>query len=41
MRQLVPLRRLIEDEGINPDDTYVDPDDLVELEAEDENPEEE
>ncbi|MFC1903236.1 hypothetical protein ACFLX4_04130 [Chloroflexota bacterium] len=40
MRQLVTIRRLIEDEGINPDSTYVDPEDVVELE-EDEDQEEE
>ena len=34
-RRLVPLRRLIEDtedQGDNPDALYVDPDDVVELE---------
>lgn len=40
MRQLVLLRRLIEDETIDPDGTYVDPGDLVELEADDDEQEE-
>jgi len=32
MRQLVPLRRLIEDEGLDPDNVYIDPEDVVEIE---------
>jgi len=32
MRQLVSLRRLIEDEGLDPDNVFVDPEDVVEIE---------
>ncbi len=30
-RRLVPLRQLVEDEGLDPDNVYIDPDDLAEL----------
>ena len=42
MRKLVPLRRLLEDieaEGLDPDQVFVDPDDIVELEEESESEE--
>ena len=32
MRELVKIRRLLEDEELDPDTTYVDPDDIVQIE---------
>lgn len=43
-RRLVPLKRAIEDaeeRGADLNDLFIDPNDIVELEAEDENQEEE
>jgi len=41
MRQLVSLRRLIEDEELDPNNVFIDPEDVVEIEDDEDEDEDE